>query len=88
MGGFINNALAGAKKALADANNSSVGTKSGHSNFSKPQTHEYSQAPYGIASAARSALKKVTQPSTEAVHEAADTAAGIKSNMEKMKEVQ
>jgi len=86
MGGFVSNALAGAKTALANANKSSVGTKSGHSNFSQP--HEYSGAPYSLVSAAKSAMKKVTAPASEASHEAADTAAGIKNNIERMKEVQ
>lgn len=80
---FITSALAGAHKTLDAANSSSVGTKSGHSNFSdssaaKP-THEYSNTPYSLV---KSAAKKALGPTDEAVHEAGDTGKGIKSNME------
>lgn len=88
MGGFISNALAGAKTALMNANNSSIGTKSGHSNFTAPQTHEFAHAPYSMVSAAKSAMKKVAPPSSEVSQEASDTAAGIKGNIERMREVQ
>ncbi len=40
-----NDAVASAKKALANADNSSVGTKSGHSNFApKSEPTHYAQA--------------------------------------------
>ena len=81
MGGYVANALAGAKTALENANKSSVGTKSGHSNFSQPQTHEYSHAPYSIANAARSAIKKVAAPVTGLAKEASDAGVGISERL-------
>jgi len=81
MGGYIANALAGAKTALANANKSSVGTKSGHSNFSQPQTHEYAHAPYSMVSAAKSALKKAAAPATGLAEEAHSAGEGIASRL-------
>lgn len=84
---FITSALAGAHKALDSANNSSVGTKSGHSGFTphaapaSKATHEYSDAPYSL-------VKKALAPSKQVVQEADDTGKGIKSNMENAKAVQ
>jgi hypothetical protein len=53
-----------------------------------PVPHEFSRAPYSLVNKAKEAFKKATGPTEEAIHEASDTAAGIKSRMENAKAVQ
>lgn len=65
--GGVGAALDSAKKALSAANNSSVGTKSGHSNFA--------HASYGMAHAASKSAGKA--PESTMSQEAKSTAEGL-----------
>lgn len=83
--GTITSALANAKKVLegtGPSGKSSIATRSGHTNFSAPVTHEYSHAPYSMVGAAKSALKKAVAPESEISKEARDAGEGIKYRMQ------
>jgi hypothetical protein len=75
---FISKALADAHKVLDSANKSNVSTRSGHPFGDAPVStsapaHEYSQAPYRLASQAR--------------QDAKDVGVGIKNRLETLKQL-
>jgi hypothetical protein len=80
-----NKAIADSKKVLANANRfqSSAGGPLMHT-----PPHEFSHAPYSLVSKAKETWHKATNPEAESIHEASDTAAGIKSRLENQKAVQ
>ena len=77
---FITSALAGAHKALDDANKSSVGTKSGHSGFTPPPKPQGASSDYSHAHAARKnndsfmGVKADQGPELKAANESHDNA--------------
>lgn len=87
MGSSVNDILAGAKKALSDADNKFSSSSAKIATSDTP--NEYSHAPYSLVGAAKNALSKAaSKVTTKLPDQGAEVAKSIKEKAENIKKAQ